>query len=163
MPKALKWGMLHLYLNKIHHQAFFCWKIFKWNSKPHEIYLIPRAFFRLLASEHLRPHKSDFWLAAFRLVRKIIGGVDYKGVREIMKHSITIFPGNFPRKCDRWKYSPSSFWGRQGRRGPQPSKKNNMKCNKYTIYHEICIYAKSHHPNSVNNSEKKMTSIAQLP
>lgn len=42
----------------------------------------------LLASEHLRPHKSDFWLAAFRLVRKIIGGVDYKGVREIMKHSI---------------------------------------------------------------------------
>ena len=41
-----------------------------------------------MASEHLRPHKSDFWLAAFRLVRKIIGGVDYKGVREIMKHSI---------------------------------------------------------------------------
>ena len=42
----------------------------------------------LLASEHLRPQKSDFWLATFRLVRKIIGGVDYKGVREIMKHSI---------------------------------------------------------------------------
>ena len=42
----------------------------------------------LLASEHLRPQKSDFWLAAFRLVRKVIGGVDYKGVREIMKHSI---------------------------------------------------------------------------
>ena len=24
-----------------------------------------------------------------------------------------------------------------------------MKSNKYTIYHEICIYAKSPHPNSV--------------
>ena len=25
----------------------------------------------------------------------------------------------------------------------------HMKSNKYTIYHEICIYAKSPHPNSV--------------
>ena len=42
----------------------------------------------LLNSEHLRADRHDFWLATFQLVRKIIGGVDYKGVREIMKNSI---------------------------------------------------------------------------
>ena len=42
----------------------------------------------LLNSEHLKPDRADFWLATFQLVRKIIGGVDYKGVREIMKNSI---------------------------------------------------------------------------
>jgi mediator of RNA polymerase II transcription subunit 23 len=39
----------------------------------------------LFMSENLRPDRCDFWLATFSLVRKIIGGVDYKGVREIMK------------------------------------------------------------------------------
>ena len=33
----------------------------------------------LLSSEHLKPERSDFWLATFKLVRLIIGGVDYKG------------------------------------------------------------------------------------
>ena len=42
----------------------------------------------LLNSEHLKAERADFWLATFQLVRKIIGGVDYKGVREIMKNSI---------------------------------------------------------------------------
>ena len=32
-----------------------------------------------------------FWVTAFRLVRRIIGGVDYKGVREIMKARKNIF------------------------------------------------------------------------
>lgn len=42
----------------------------------------------LLNSEHLKPERGDFWIATFNLVRKIIGGVDYKGVREIMKNSV---------------------------------------------------------------------------
>ena len=42
----------------------------------------------LLNSEHLKPERSEFWVATFRLIRHIIGGVDYKGVREIMKNSI---------------------------------------------------------------------------
>ena len=35
--------------------------------------------------EKLQYQQEDFWVECFRLIRKIIGGVDYKGVREIMK------------------------------------------------------------------------------
>ncbi|XP_049544481.1 mediator of RNA polymerase II transcription subunit 23 [Anopheles darlingi] len=40
---------------------------------------------QLMGSEKLTYKNSCFWIESFRLVRKIIGGVDYKGVREIMK------------------------------------------------------------------------------
>ena len=33
----------------------------------------------LLYSEHLKYDKTDFWLAAFGVVRRIIGTIDYKG------------------------------------------------------------------------------------
>ena len=39
----------------------------------------------ILTSDQLKPERTDFWIASFCLVRRIIGGVDYKGVREIMK------------------------------------------------------------------------------
>ncbi len=42
----------------------------------------------VLTSEALRPEHAAFWTSSFALVRRIIGGVDYKGVREIMKNSI---------------------------------------------------------------------------
>ena len=42
----------------------------------------------LLYSEHLKYDKPDFWLAAFGIVRRVIGTIDYKGVREIMKNCI---------------------------------------------------------------------------
>jgi mediator of RNA polymerase II transcription subunit 23 len=39
----------------------------------------------ILSCEKLQYQQEDFWVESFRLIRKIIGGVDYKGVREIMK------------------------------------------------------------------------------
>lgn len=39
----------------------------------------------VLTSDYLKPDRTSFWVASFGLVRRIIGGVDYKGVREIMK------------------------------------------------------------------------------
>jgi mediator of RNA polymerase II transcription subunit 23 len=39
----------------------------------------------ILSCEKLQYQQEDFWVECFRLIRKIIGGVDYKGVREIMK------------------------------------------------------------------------------
>lgn len=39
----------------------------------------------LLCHEKLQYQEADFWVESFHLIRKIIGGVDYKGVREIMK------------------------------------------------------------------------------
>ncbi|KAK7068462.1 hypothetical protein SK128_000491 [Halocaridina rubra] len=39
----------------------------------------------LLTNEHLIPENDIFWVTAFELIKKIISGVDYKGVREIMK------------------------------------------------------------------------------
>ena len=43
----------------------------------------------VLSSDGLRAHRNPaFWMTAFGLVRRIIGGVDYKGVREIMKAAI---------------------------------------------------------------------------
>ncbi|OWR46814.1 mediator of RNA polymerase II transcription subunit 23 isoform X1 [Danaus plexippus] len=39
----------------------------------------------ILTSEKLVYKNSDYWIECFNLVRRVIGGVDYKGVREIMK------------------------------------------------------------------------------
>lgn len=39
----------------------------------------------ILACEKLVYKQGDFWIECFNLIRRIIGGVDYKGVREIMK------------------------------------------------------------------------------
>lgn len=39
----------------------------------------------ILTSEKLVYENADHWIECFNLIRRIIGGVDYKGVREIMK------------------------------------------------------------------------------
>ncbi|XP_076066358.1 mediator complex subunit 23 [Oratosquilla oratoria] len=39
----------------------------------------------LLANEHLTHDYDVFWMTSFVLIKKVISGVDYKGVREIMK------------------------------------------------------------------------------
>lgn len=39
----------------------------------------------ILTCEKLLYQNEDFWIECFNLIRKIIGGVNYKGVREIMK------------------------------------------------------------------------------
>jgi mediator of RNA polymerase II transcription subunit 23 len=39
----------------------------------------------VLKSEYLTYENSALWIVSFQLVRQIVGGVDYKGVREIMK------------------------------------------------------------------------------
>ena len=44
----------------------------------------------LLTNEKLSYPNADFWIESFNLIRRIIGGVDYKGVREIMKVGITL-------------------------------------------------------------------------
>ncbi|ODN05213.1 Mediator of RNA polymerase II transcription subunit 23 [Orchesella cincta] len=49
----------------------------------------------LLESERLTIRNSKFWINSFVLIKKIIPGVDYKGVREIMKISLdkaALFP-----------------------------------------------------------------------
>ncbi|XP_058065826.1 mediator of RNA polymerase II transcription subunit 23-like [Anopheles bellator] len=40
---------------------------------------------QIMGSEKLTYKNQCFWIEAFQLVRKVIGGIDYKGVREIMK------------------------------------------------------------------------------
>ncbi|XP_053676099.1 mediator of RNA polymerase II transcription subunit 23 [Anopheles nili] len=40
---------------------------------------------QLMGSDKLVYKNPCFWIEAFQLIRKVIGGVDYKGVREIMK------------------------------------------------------------------------------
>lgn len=45
----------------------------------------------ILTSEKLVYQNADYWIECFNLIRRIIGGVDYKGVREIMKVSIILF------------------------------------------------------------------------
>ncbi|XP_058805246.1 mediator of RNA polymerase II transcription subunit 23-like isoform X2 [Phymastichus coffea] len=40
---------------------------------------------RILNCEKLQYKNKEFWIECFTLIRHIIGGVDYKGVREIMK------------------------------------------------------------------------------
>lgn len=39
----------------------------------------------ILGCEKLVYELQDFWVECFGLIKRIIGGVDYKGVREIMK------------------------------------------------------------------------------
>lgn len=39
----------------------------------------------ILSSDKLHWKNTDFWIHSFHFIRRIIGGVDYKGVREIMK------------------------------------------------------------------------------
>lgn len=41
----------------------------------------------ILNCEKLQYQLADFWVECFGLIRRIISGVDYKGVREIMKVS----------------------------------------------------------------------------
>lgn len=45
----------------------------------------------ILNCDKLQYQLEDFWIECFVLIRHIIGGVDYKGVREIMKASISKF------------------------------------------------------------------------
>lgn len=52
---------------------------------------------QILLCESLVYQNKNFWIECFQLIRKIIGGVDYKGVREIMKgcrDKIQTFPHN---------------------------------------------------------------------
>uniref|UniRef100_A0A182MU65 Mediator of RNA polymerase II transcription subunit 23 n=1 Tax=Anopheles culicifacies TaxID=139723 RepID=A0A182MU65_9DIPT len=52
---------------------------------------------QLMCSDKLVYRNPCFWIEAFRLIRKVIGGVDYKGVREIMKcckEKALSFPAN---------------------------------------------------------------------
>ena len=42
----------------------------------------------LLNCDKLSYNNSQHWIQSFKLVRRIVGGVDYKGVREIMKNCI---------------------------------------------------------------------------
>lgn len=39
----------------------------------------------ILSNEKLEYQNADFWIQSFYLIRRVVGGVDYKGVREIMK------------------------------------------------------------------------------
>lgn len=39
----------------------------------------------ILNCDKLQYQLEDFWVECFIVLRRIIGGVDYKGVREIMK------------------------------------------------------------------------------
>lgn len=39
----------------------------------------------ILSCDKLQYQLEDFWVECFTLIKRIIGGVDYKGVREIMK------------------------------------------------------------------------------
>ena len=63
-------------------------------------------------------NNAEHWVQSFKLVRKIVGGVDYKGVREIMKNCIekaSLLPQG---SSDKWKifsikryfYSDSDPW-----------------------------------------------------
>ena len=42
----------------------------------------------VLSCDKLHHENKHHWVASFTLVRRIVGGVDYKGVREIMKNCI---------------------------------------------------------------------------
>ncbi|KAF4521375.1 hypothetical protein B566_EDAN006964 [Ephemera danica] len=39
----------------------------------------------IMACDKLQYQREDFWVESFQLIRRIIGGVDYKGVRVVMK------------------------------------------------------------------------------
>ncbi|XP_063877362.1 mediator of RNA polymerase II transcription subunit 23-like [Scylla paramamosain] len=54
----------------------------------------------LLTNENLIPDNDIFWVTAFGIIKKIITGVDYKGVREIMKMCLDrawLLPSNLRR------------------------------------------------------------------
>ncbi|KAA0195993.1 hypothetical protein HAZT_HAZT000789 [Hyalella azteca] len=44
----------------------------------------------ILTHEKLKPENSVFWITAFGLMKDVISGVDYKGVREIMKMCLEV-------------------------------------------------------------------------
>ncbi|KAL7643695.1 UNVERIFIED_CONTAM: hypothetical protein RMT77_005693 [Armadillidium vulgare] len=44
--------------------------------------------FALLAHENLKPDNATYWVGSFKLIKLIIPGVYYKGVREIMKNCL---------------------------------------------------------------------------
>lgn len=51
----------------------------------------------ILSCDRLTYQNKNFWIESFQLIRKVINGVDYKGVREIMKgcrDKIQSFPYN---------------------------------------------------------------------
>lgn len=45
----------------------------------------------IIANEKLSFEQQDFWLESFKLLRSIIDGVEYKGVREIMKVNYNVY------------------------------------------------------------------------
>ena len=47
-------------------------------------------------------NNAEHWVQSFKLVRKIVGGVDYKGVREIMKNCIEK-ASLLPQGSNKWK------------------------------------------------------------
>lgn len=52
---------------------------------------------QLISCERQQIINKEFWIESFRLIRKLLSGVDYKGVREIMKgcrDKIQLFPQN---------------------------------------------------------------------
>lgn len=49
----------------------------------------------LLQDESLIPDHDIFWVTAFAIIKKILTGVDYKGVREIMKVQYDVFVDPF--------------------------------------------------------------------
>lgn len=52
---------------------------------------------QILSCDRLVYQNKNFWIESFQLIRKIINGVDYKGVREVMKgcrDKIQSFPYN---------------------------------------------------------------------
>jgi len=64
--------ILHIFFSKEDQYIFYLF----WSRKVCE---------SLLAHEKLTPSQPLFWQGSFRLIRKIVSNVDYKGVREIMK------------------------------------------------------------------------------
>lgn len=70
---------------------------------------------QILSSDKLDYKHELFFVECFKMIRKLIGGVDYKGVREIMKlcrEKVNSFPQSFPTSlipqitsvCDVLKY-----------------------------------------------------------
>lgn len=54
----------------------------------------------ILTCERLTYQNAEFWVECFNLIRKVIGGVDYKGVREIMK--VCLFDNSNNIELDRY-------------------------------------------------------------
>ncbi|XP_055535725.1 mediator of RNA polymerase II transcription subunit 23 [Wyeomyia smithii] len=89
MPQELKESSLRQYLNyvaviphrnKVHKHMQVLNKIVGLNIIPARLLCE-----QIMSSEKLVYQNQSFWIECFQVVRKTIGGVDYKGVREIMK------------------------------------------------------------------------------